>query len=86
MSRLEVICGCWGAPPKEYPEDLARCEYCYGGTSGEVIIDVPDDIYRDVMFGEMIVEELVQQGYLSSTHPSCQKTGAKRFYASTTVG
>ncbi len=86
MSRLEVLLGCWGAPPKEYPEDLPRCDYCYKGTSGEVIIDVPKDIYQDVIFGEMTVEQLVQEGYLPVQAPDCNKTGAKRFYTSTTLG
>ncbi|QQS44583.1 hypothetical protein IPM65_03215 [Candidatus Roizmanbacteria bacterium] len=86
MTRLEVLSDCWGAPPKEYPEDLPRCNYCYDGTCGSVFIHVPAEIYSAVMFGEMTVDQLIKEGYLSSSPPPCEKTGAKRIHTSTTLG
>ncbi len=86
MSRLEVLTGCWGAPPKEYPEDTPRCTYCYGGTCGSVFVDIPVEVYDAVLYGSVTVEELVEQGYLPPYPDVCNKTGARRFYTSTTLG
>ena len=85
MTRIEVLIGCWGAPPKSYPEDIPRCDYCYGDTSGSVFVNLPEAIYNAVMLGSMSVDQLIEEGYLPPVEP-CKDTAAKRYYTSTTIG
>jgi len=73
--------GCWGAPPPDYPDDIRRCLYCEGNTAGSVEIDVSQEVYDEVMFGDKTVESLNLP-----PAPDCPTTGARRFYTSSTLG
>ena len=86
MSNIEILLGCWGIPPNEYPEDMKRCEWCYDNTAGSCVTDVPDNIKKEALFGDLTVDQMVEQGIIPVAPTPCERTGAKRFYTSTTIG